>query len=149
MTDDMKTAESAEDILGLDDLPRETVLVPEWGLKIIVRAMTGQERDDYEMALFNAREDGGSLNLRARLVAMTAINSSGDRLFKTEALVVRLGQKSGRALDRVFEAAQRLSATGGKALKSAVGNSSGATGDAPSSASGSPSESSPATSSPA
>ena len=34
-----------EQILGLSDLPREEVRIPEWGGVVFVRALTGSERD--------------------------------------------------------------------------------------------------------
>lgn len=138
---------TADDILQADDLPREAVPVPEWGGRLWVRAMTGQERDEYEMALFQAQQAGTGLNMRARLVAMTAVNADGERLFTHETQVEKLGRKSGVALDRVFEVAQRMCATGPKALQAAAGNSAGASGDAPSSESPSPSAAGPGTSS--
>lgn len=128
---------SRDAILAASDLPTETVPVPEWGGDVIVRALTGAERDEYEVAMGDAlrAKTGGSINMRARLVAMTLVDESGQRLFNHETHVVRLGDKSGRALDRVFEVAQRLSGIGPAARDAAAGNSSGATSDAPSSAS--------------
>ena len=131
-----------DQILAADDLPRETVAVPEWGGDVIVRALTGQERDEYEVAMGRALNDadkGRGINMRARLVAMALIDAEGNRLFNHESHVERLGRKSGRALDRVFEVAQRLSGLGRAAQETAAGNSAGANGDAPSSASPSPS----------
>lgn len=138
-----------DQILAASDLPTETVPVPEWGGEVIVRALTGAERDEYEMATHEAIRNKSSINMRARLVAMTLVDEDGERLFNHESHVVRLGNKSGRALDRVFDVAQRLSGIGRAALETAAGNLSGATGDAPSSASASPSDGSPTTSSPA
>ena len=139
-----------DQILAADDLPREAVAVPEWGGDVIVRALTGQERDEYEVAMGRALNDadkGRGINMRARLVAMALVDEAGNRLFNHESHVERLGRKSGRALDRVFEVAQRLSGLGRAAQETAAGNSAGANGDAPSSASPSPSAAGPATSS--
>ena len=47
-------------------------------------------------------------NLRARLVMLTVIDHEGKRLFSVKD-VEALGKKSAKALDKVFEAAQRLS----------------------------------------
>lgn len=140
-----------DQILGADDIAREVVPVPEWGGEVLVRGLTGAERDHFEMLMLKAQRSSNpaDINLRAHLAALTIVGEDGERLFKSEGEVVRLGKKSGRALDRVFDVAQRLSGVGPAALELAVGNSGGATGDAPSSASGSPSADFPTTSSPA
>jgi hypothetical protein len=100
-------------ILSVDDLPRETVHVPEWGGDVYVRTMSGTERDAFEASLI--RRDGGQdsrmENVRARLVALTLCDPGGTRLFGDDEIVV-LGRKSARALDRVFAVAQRLNGIG-------------------------------------
>lgn len=136
-----------DQILAADDLPRETVAVPEWGGEVVVRALTGEERDAYEVETAQAMNAGNAPNMRARLVALTAIDEAGNRLFNHATHVQKLARKSGRALDRLFETAARLSGIGAAALETAKGNSAGARGDAPSSASPSPSDAGPATSS--
>ncbi len=40
-----------EQILQSDDLPRETVQVPEWGGEVQVRTMTGTDRDAFVASL--------------------------------------------------------------------------------------------------
>ena len=40
-----------EQILQSDDLPCETVPVPEWGGEVQVRTMTGTDRDAFEASL--------------------------------------------------------------------------------------------------
>lgn len=102
---------SRDAILQANDLPRETVPVPEWGGDVIVRGLTGTERDAYEAETF--RLNGTAVttdltNMRARLVARTLIDEQGNRLFN-DGEVMLLGRKSAVALQRVFEAAQRLS----------------------------------------
>jgi hypothetical protein len=49
-----------EQILSADDIKTETVLVPEWGGDVIVRGLSGVERDAYEMAVY--RPDGKLTN---------------------------------------------------------------------------------------
>ena len=46
-------------ILGMDDLSRVRVDVPEWGGHLFVRSMTGMERDAFEGAMFNAKSETG------------------------------------------------------------------------------------------
>lgn len=100
-----------QEILSIRDIRTETVFVPEWGGAVKIRAMTGKERDAWETALFQI--DGKDVkmnkeNLRAKLVALTVVDEAGQRLF-TEADVEALGSKSASALDRIYQASQKLS----------------------------------------
>ena len=106
-----------EDVFAAADRATEDVEVPEWGGTITVRALSGTERDKYEASMVRYRRNaqGGveiesveTDNLRARLVSQSAVDEEGNRLFK-EADVLGLRDKSAAALDRVFQAAQRLS----------------------------------------
>ena len=123
-----------DEILDSEDLATETVAVPEWGGAVIVRALTGTERDAYESEIFSLRGSGGGIeynlqNIRAKLSARTIVDTDGKRLF-TDADIVKLGLKSAAALDRVFSAAQRLSrltAQDVKELTTQLGN--GQSGD--------------------
>ena len=46
---------SKDAILAADDLPRETVHVPEWGGDVYVRTMSGTDRDAFETSLIARR----------------------------------------------------------------------------------------------
>lgn len=103
------------EILALQDLVHEDVSVPEWGAVVRIRALTGLERDRYEESLTIVRQQGKKqtreahmANARAKLVALCAINEDGTPLFE-RAQVDALGAKSAAALDRLFDAALRLS----------------------------------------
>ena len=100
---------SKDAILAAEDLPRETVSVPEWGGQVLVRTMSGTDRDAFEASLL--AKDGRMENVRARLVALTLCDTEGDRLFD-DSEITALGRKSARALDRVFSVAQRLNGIG-------------------------------------
>lgn len=99
-------------ILAANDRETVDVEVPEWGGTVRVRALSGAERDAYEVALAGVRPDGSPrinlVNVRARLVALAVVDETGARMFD-DADVKALGEKSGVALQRVFEVAQRLS----------------------------------------
>lgn len=113
-----------DQILQANDLPREVVEVPEWGGQVIVRALTGTERDAWEAETFklNGQTVQPDLrDIRARLVARAVIDESGARLF-TDRDVAQLGAKSAAALIRVFEVAQRLSGLRAEDLKEMRGN---------------------------
>lgn len=113
-----------EAILAAPDLAFEDVPVPEWGGKVRVRGMTGTERDAWEAALLEERTDDkrkNERNIRATLVSLTVVNAEGQRLF-TEADVGALGKKSVRALQRVYDVAQRLSRVSRNDVKELAGN---------------------------
>ena len=99
-----------DQILGAVDLEHVDVDVPEWGGTVRVRMMTGAERDAFEAATVvrhGKKVETNLANIRARLVALCVVDEKGERLF-SEADAEALGKKSGAALGRVFEAAQRL-----------------------------------------
>ena len=102
---------SKEAILAADDTRTEEVEDPEWGGSVLVRGMTGRERDEFEssMLIQAAGQTARDLrNTRAKLVAKCAVDDDGARLF-TDGDVTALGEKSAAALVRVFEVAARLS----------------------------------------
>lgn len=105
-----------EQILQCDDLPKETVKVPEWGGEVQVRTMTGTDRDAFEASLIG--KEGRLENVRARLVSLAVCDESGSRLFD-DADVAALGAKSAKALDRVFAVAQRLNGIGADQVEQA------------------------------
>lgn len=111
---------SAADILGADDVKTTTVEVPEWGGSVIVREMTGTDRDAFEGFLVS-RDVKDELSFRALLVACSAIDENGKRLFTVDQ-VNHLGRKNARALDRVFAAANELSKVTGNAVEEAQKN---------------------------
>lgn len=115
-------------ILSADDLKTEDVEVPEWGGTVRVRAFSGRERDAFEASL--VRGDGKDrkvdlTNMRARLVALTVVDETGQKLF-THDDVDLLGAKSGAALDRVFAVAQKLNGLSAADVEDLTKNSSGA-----------------------
>ncbi len=103
---------SKEDILKAADRGTEEVEVPEWGGSVLVQGMTGRERDAYEVSLRDQRtgqrRPGALDNVRAKIIARCVVDDDGKRLF-TDADIAALGEKSGAAIDRVFDVAARLS----------------------------------------
>jgi hypothetical protein len=111
-------------ILEANDMMTEIVAVPEWGGEVIVSGMTGAARDAWEQSLVVA--DGGKArtnmeNIRARLVAATVVDESGNRLFDDKD-VVMLGRKSSAALERVCKVAQRLNGLTNEDVEQLKGN---------------------------
>ncbi|MET8824795.1 hypothetical protein ABZX40_17995 [Streptomyces sp. NPDC004610] len=117
---------SAEQILNVDDLKYEDVAVPEWGGTVRVRELTGTDRDKFESAFVG--KDGKSVRAeglegyRARLAAASIVDQNGKVLFRSAAEAKRLGEKSAAALQRVCDAATRLSEITEEDVKELTGN---------------------------
>lgn len=103
-----------EAILGMDDLKRTKVEVPEWKGHVYLRSLTGTERDEFEQSLWEGtgtRKKQNLDNMRAKLVALCAINEGGKRLFSSEDAKA-LGGKSAAVLDKLFVEASKLNGLG-------------------------------------
>lgn len=106
---------SKTDILNAQDQKPETVNVPEWGGAVLVRGMTGVERDQFEVRMLEQRGrdirpnlEKAMSNARAHLCAQCIVDQNGARVF-TDDDIAALGQKNAQALNRVYEVARRLS----------------------------------------
>jgi hypothetical protein len=98
-------------ILNIDDFKMEDVDVPEWGGVVTLKSMNGTERDAFEASLMSTTGDKrpNMANIRAKLVATTAIDPDTRELLFSVADIELLGTKSAAGLDRLFSVAQRLS----------------------------------------
>jgi hypothetical protein len=102
---------SREQILQAKDLVTEVVEVPEWSGSVLVKSLTGAERDQYEAAIVEQKGRDTKVNMRnarARLVALSVVDEEGKRLFSPNDVSL-LGAKSAAALQRVFNVSMRLS----------------------------------------
>jgi hypothetical protein len=105
---------SKDQILSVNDRPTETVDVPEWGGSVILRTMSGLERNDYDAS--NMKRVGDSYeadtsNMYAKLLSRCLIDEDGKPLF-TEADFGRLGTKSAKVLSRLFDKASAMNGLG-------------------------------------
>jgi hypothetical protein len=103
---------SKDDILATS-IPSETVDVPEWGGKVILRGLTATERDDYEQAMVET-SPGGSIkpkrklhNVRASLVVLCIVDEHGEREF-ADADADLLGTKDAAVIDKLWDVCRRL-----------------------------------------
>lgn len=102
---------SFDDIMAADDLKTEVVPVPEWGGEVLIRMLTGTERDAFEQTLSRSRNGKVERNLenfRARLAAEVLVNEDGSKMVTTRQQKERLGRKSVAGLERIVEAATKL-----------------------------------------
>lgn len=112
-------------ILNADDVPSELVDVPEWDTKLLIKGMTGRERND----LYERIKGNDDRNVfMSELILTTACDpNTGDLLFEPADRDM-LSTKSASALARVFRVAMRLSGLGADAETDALGKSEGTTG---------------------
>ena len=93
--------------------PTKVVNIPVLGGDVLVRGMTGVERDAYESSMFTGKgksRDINMRNVRAKLVVACACDlETGERLF-TDADIDFVGAMPAKVLDPIFTAAQQLSA---------------------------------------
>ncbi len=110
-----------DQILKADDIRTEIVPVPEWGGEVKVRTLPCDELDEYELSL-SERSDADRRSIRAPFCAQCIVDDTGARMFNVLE-VAALGKKSGRALDRVFDACQRINGRRAKDVEDAAKNS--------------------------
>lgn len=102
---------SKAQIFEADDKKTIEVSVPEWGGEVLIKTLSGKERDDFEASTVKgkgANQQANFENFRARFVAQCVVDENGVRLFASSHDVRFLGTKSVKALQRVFNAAQEL-----------------------------------------
>lgn len=98
-------------ILEAKDIDTVTVAVPEWGGEVLVKGLTGLERDAFEKSVVEIRGKNVRFtaeNIRARLAAFSIVDEEGNRMFSDKE-IIELGKKSAVALERVFSVASKLS----------------------------------------
>jgi hypothetical protein len=111
MMAETKKALTKEQILGASDIEIKKVDVPEWGGFVYVKGMTGKERDIFESMVLEKKGSNPKVNLeniRTKLAVMSICDKDGTKIFNDKE-INELGDKSGKALDRVFNIASKLS----------------------------------------
>lgn len=107
-------AENPNDILMVDDLPKELVEVDEWKLSVWVYGLTGKERGEFQRDLLERKGTDLQANLSGVSVAAVRLcgkcirKSDGSRMF-TDQQISALGEKSAIPIQKLYEVAQRLS----------------------------------------
>lgn len=90
----------------------EYVEVEEWGGVLRLQTLTGKERDDFEDSLStqrgSAKAKSNMKNVRARLIAMVAVDEAGELLFTNSREVEALGDGQVGPLQKVWNVAQAM-----------------------------------------
>lgn len=114
-----------EQIAAANDIITEIVSIPEWGGDIILKCMTGTERDAFEASVFEQK--GKDLqrnmsNLRAKLLSKCIVDEKGNRLFADKEIEI-IGKKSAKVLDKLYEVSIKLNGIGQKDVEELTKNS--------------------------
>lgn len=112
-----------ERILSINDIKSEIVQVDEWGVEIMVRGLSGAQR---ARLMQSAMDDKGRMDIAKMypdLVILAAYDpETGEQVFE-RADRDALNEKASGALEKIAQAAMRLSGIGPNALKEAEKNS--------------------------
>lgn len=100
----MEFMNSLDQIIGVDDRQVIEVDVPEWSTRVRLRAMTGTDRDAYEVHVTNGGKQGAVnlIGMRSKLVAACLVNDRNERIVSPKD-EVKLGEKSAKVLNDLFE----------------------------------------------
>lgn len=99
---------SADQIFGINDAKIIEVDIPEWEGSVFVKTMSGIARDAFEAQHTKLKTAGNDLyNFRARFAVCVVCDAEGNLVFKPED-AEKLGLRSAKALDRIFEAASSM-----------------------------------------
>ncbi len=106
-----------EQILAAEDLKSEEVPMPEWGGSVLVRMMTGGQRDIFGKGLM---VDGKAdpTHYRAKLLSMCVVGDDGKPMFSVD----EINSKSNPAVERLFAVADRINAINAAAVEDAEKN---------------------------
>lgn len=109
-----------DEIFAIQDVPEETVEIPEWGegVGVVVRGMTAGER--LRFVEETRTDDGKTDNRKATFMAILLGVKEPEF---TQADIPMLEKKSPAALDRISKAWLRLSGIGDEEVTKARGNS--------------------------
>lgn len=104
---------SAADILNANDREIEELFIKEWGGSVRIRPLSGKERDEFEASTVKVekgqRKEDFS-NFRARLISKCLVNEDGTLMFTSKHDVLRLGDKSVAAIQRIYDKCQEVNA---------------------------------------
>lgn len=130
----LKVLGSAE-ILAAEDRKFRVVDVPEWGGEVIVRNLSGTERDSFEASIVQLKGNQqvvSTLNIRAKLAALSIIDPTDPELRRrafSDEQVNALGEKSADGLSRVYDVAAALSGISKEDTEELAKNSAPAASD--------------------
>jgi len=103
-----------DQILSVVDVQTEEVHIPEWGVTVLCKGMTGRERSNY---FEQAQEDTAMWKYAPRMIVANVIDPDTKEPIFTNKDIDAIADKSGAALDRLAKVISRLSGFGEEAEK--------------------------------
>lgn len=105
-----------EDLTKEDDLKVQEISVPEWGGKVRMKEMNGDEHDEFETFCGNNVEVVNGVKkvtstrlMKAKVLSITIKDEADKRILSVEDLEA-FNKKSGVVLDRLWEVARDMNA---------------------------------------
>ncbi len=113
-----------DEIFGAKDIHIEYETILEWGGTVPIRVIPGFERDLFENWCFDRRKGKNKVDtrgLKVKLIVLAVVNPDGSRMFN-DADQVELNKKSGAALDKLFQAVQKVNGMTAESVDDEQGN---------------------------
>ena len=115
-----------EQISEADDRPTLELEIPEWGGHVLLRTLSGAQRDSFEAGIIDKHGNATKLaNLRARFAALVLVKEDGSPMYTVEQ-AAQLGTKSANALTRIWDKGREFNKMDADAIESAEENSEAA-----------------------
>lgn len=114
-----------DSIIAADDRKTKRVDVPEWGGEVILRGLSGTDRDSWEQSNVIRRGNTAEVNLTgssARLLVRALVDEEGNRLFADNEWQ-QLSAKAGHVLSKLADEVIDMSGLGADAVEDGQGNS--------------------------
>lgn len=121
------SAESLDDILGIEDRPIVPFFVPEWNKWVHLRVLGGEEYEGVNKSVVSRDEEGKATThhekYRIALVSACLVNSKGARIVVGDEARKKLNTKGSPALQRLYEKCAEINVASKAAYEELKGNS--------------------------
>jgi hypothetical protein len=117
-----------DQILAANDTKIEKLHVPEWGVDVYIRTLTGFEGDAFDASTRDSEGNRIAENFTAKYCQLVMCDETGAQVFGPGDLPA-LSQKSNAALNRVFNAGLKLNRMSAEGIEEAEKNSEKTTQD--------------------
>jgi len=115
---------SLEQLRTLDDLPREKVDLPEWQTDIHVHMLPAGIRHRLEGIIYKMTQEDYAERFRCLWIAHAACDEAGQPLYDDPLAAAEVFMaKSGRTVERIYDAVAKLNLLSPKATEEAAKNS--------------------------
>lgn len=111
-----------ERILAAPDIQQERLEIPEWGETVLVRSLSGLEREALNTLVYEARRSNKPVPIFAAVAAFSMVDEDGRRVFSDHD-IGELAKHSSGALERFYDWQVKHSGIGDRAVEDAIKNS--------------------------